>query len=70
MNFQAMQQFVLFFVLVISSPLTWAKWHTDDQSIMGTNVSVILWLEDDAKAEQAIAAVMAEMRRIDEHLSH
>lgn len=32
---------------------------------MGTNVSVTLYLDDDVKAEQAIAAVMAEMHRID-----
>ncbi len=36
---------------------------------MGTKISVALWLEDDQKAEQAVAAVMAEMRRIDEHFS-
>lgn len=36
---------------------------------MGTKVSVALWLEDEQKAEQAVAAVMAEMRRIDEHFS-
>ncbi len=64
-----MQRFALFFLLLLSSSSGWAKWHTDSQSIMGTNVSVILWLEDDAKAEQAIAAVMAEMRRIDAHFS-
>nr|WP_084618284.1 FAD:protein FMN transferase [Cellvibrio sp. OA-2007] len=36
---------------------------------MGTKVSVALWLENDEKAEQAVAAVMAEMRRIDAHFS-
>jgi len=36
---------------------------------MGTKVSVALWLEDDQKAEQAVEAVMAEMRRIDGHFS-
>ncbi|MDR7091319.1 thiamine biosynthesis lipoprotein [Cellvibrio fibrivorans] len=46
-----------------------AKWHGDAQDIMGTKISVALWLEDDQKAEQAVAAVMAEMRRIDEHFS-
>lgn len=55
--------------LLITSQLCLAKWHGDEQDIMGTRVSVALWLEDDQKAEQAVAAVMAEMHRIDEHFS-
>ena len=55
--------------LLLASHLGWAKWHGDAQDIMGTKVSVALWLEDDQKAEQAVAAVMAEMRRIDQHFS-
>lgn len=55
--------------LLIASQLCLAKWHGDTQDIMGTKVSVALWLEDDQKAEQAVVAVMAEMRRIDEHFS-
>lgn len=46
-----------------------AAWHGDEQAIMGTRVNVALWLEDDEKAEQAVAAVMAEMRRIDQQYS-
>jgi thiamine biosynthesis lipoprotein len=60
---------VLCAALLITSQLCLAKWHGDEQDIMGTRVSVALWLEDDQKAEQAVAAVMAEMRRIDEHFS-
>lgn len=45
------------------------KWHGDEQSIMGTRISVQLWMEDDKKAEAAIAAVMDEMRRIDNEYS-
>ncbi|MGV8834717.1 FAD:protein FMN transferase [Cellvibrio sp.] len=55
--------------LLMVCQLCLAKWHGDAQDIMGTKVSVALWLEDDQKAEQAVAAVMAEMRRIDEHFS-
>lgn len=55
--------------LLITSQLVLAKWHGDEQDIMGTKVSVALWLEDEQKAEQAVAAVMAEMHRIDEHFS-
>lgn len=46
-----------------------AAWHGDTQNIMGTVINVTLWDKDDAKAEQAIAAVMAEMRRIDQQYS-
>ena len=46
-----------------------AAWHGDSQDIMGTRVSVTLYLDDDAKAEAAIAAVMEEMRRIDREFS-
>lgn len=64
-----MKQIFIALLLCVASVCTQAKWHSDTQSIMGTRVSVILWLEDDAKAEQAITAVMAEMRRIDAHFS-
>ncbi len=60
---------LLFTVLLVASQLVLAKWHGDEQDIMGTKVSVALWLEDDQKGEQAVAAVMAEMRRIDAHFS-
>lgn len=46
-----------------------AGWHGDTQNIMGTVINVTLWHEDDAKAEAAIAAVMAEMHRIDQQYS-
>jgi thiamine biosynthesis lipoprotein len=36
---------------------------------MGTRINVALWLDDAVKAEAAVAAVMAEMRRIDQHFS-
>lgn len=60
---------IICITLLIASQFSQAKWHGDEQDIMGTKVSVALWLEDDQKAEQAVAAVMAEMRRIDEHFS-
>ncbi len=53
---------------VLSLPAL-AGWHGDTQNIMGTVINVTLWDKDDAKAEQAIAAVMAEMRRIDQQYS-
>jgi FAD:protein FMN transferase len=55
--------------LLLAALSAQAAWHGDTQSIMGTRVSVTLYLDDDDKAEAAIAAVMAEMRRIDQHFS-
>ncbi len=46
-----------------------AEWFNDSQNIMGTDVSVTLWHENAPEAESAIAAVMAEMKRIDTTLS-
>ena len=65
----ALPQCLLCAILLIGSASSWAAWHGDTQDIMGTKVSVALWLDDAEKAEQAVAAVMAEMRRIDAHFS-
>lgn len=46
-----------------------AEWITDTQGIMGTQVSVTLWHENIETGREAVAAVMADMRRIDETLS-
>lgn len=63
------RRLLLLGVLLLLASGSQAKWHGDSQDIMGTKVSVVLWLDDAAKAEQAVAAVMAEMRRIDSHFS-
>jgi len=42
-----------------------AEWYSDQQAIMGTRIAVELWSEDRAQADELIARVMAEMRRID-----
>ena len=55
-------------LLVLSLP-SLAGWHSDTQNVMGTVVSVSFWLDDDAKADAAVAAVMTEMRRIDQQYS-
>jgi thiamine biosynthesis lipoprotein len=59
----------LFLIFINQSFAQTPKWHGDEQSIMGTRISVQLWMEDDTKAEAAIAAVMDEMRRIDKEYS-
>ena len=45
----------------------WVRRVTD--GIMGTRITVELWAEDKGKAEQAIDAVLSEMRHIDESMS-
>jgi thiamine biosynthesis lipoprotein len=45
------------------------EWFSDSQPIMGTQIHVELWHEDDNAAREALAAVIAEMHRIDEMMS-
>ncbi len=47
-----------------------ADWHHREAAIMGTRIAVELWHDDPAGAEAALAAVIAEMHRIDELMSH
>ena len=44
-------------------------WHCRDEVIMGTSIRAELWSEDAALGRSAIAAVMAEMHRIDRTMS-
>jgi thiamine biosynthesis lipoprotein len=46
-----------------------AAWHRREEAIMGTAISVELQCRDRALAERAMAAVMAEMHRIDAAMS-
>jgi thiamine biosynthesis lipoprotein len=60
----------LWLPLAVLLPLTAnAQWHNAEQDIMGTQVSVELWHEDSALAEQVMAAVMAEMQAVDGAMS-
>lgn len=56
-------------LLLLLAANTQARWHNENQDVMGTRVSLTFWLEDETKAQQAAAAVMAEMHRIDQHYS-
>lgn len=47
-----------------------AEWRDREEAIMGTRVAVEAWHEDAAVAEAAIAAVIAEMHRVDRLMSH
>jgi thiamine biosynthesis lipoprotein len=47
-----------------------AAWLDREEAIMGTRVYVQLWSDDPDKGDAAIDAVMADMRRIDNLMSH
>ena len=60
---------VIMLVLALAASASNAEWQRDSQDIMGTRVSVELWSDDKREGEQAMAAVMTEMRRIEQLLS-
>ncbi len=53
----------------VAATATPAGWMARDEAIMGTAIRVELWADDRATGEAAIAAVMAEMHRIDRAMS-
>lgn len=52
-------------LLLAVAPAVRAAWYQDTQPIMGTRVHAELWQEDPTTAHHLLAAVMAEMRRIE-----
>src|ERR1700683_3450228 len=60
---------VLIAALALAPPAS-AAWLDREEAIMGTRVYVQLWADDPDKGDAAIAAVMADMRRIDNLMSH
>ncbi|WP_444958884.1 FAD:protein FMN transferase [Microbulbifer sp. ZKSA002] len=46
-----------------------AEWHYAERAIMGTQVRLQLWHEDDNEAEHLIEEVMTEFHRLDDQLS-
>jgi len=46
-----------------------AGWQKEERDIMGTRIIVEVYHDDDARAQEAIAAVMAEMHHIDDAMS-
>jgi FAD:protein FMN transferase len=60
---------VLAWLLYLPSPLVFSQWLSDSQGIMGTNIHVELWSDDEEQGKAAIAAVMAEMERINQLMS-
>jgi thiamine biosynthesis lipoprotein len=61
---------VVIALLAAAPPPAHAEWIERTEAIMGTRVYVELWAEDPARGNAAIDAVMADMRRIDELMSH
>src|SRR5262249_56912662 len=53
-----------------AAPLARADWMQRTEAIMGTRCYVELWADDPVKGNDAIDAVMAELRRIDALMSH
>jgi thiamine biosynthesis lipoprotein len=52
------------------APPARAEWiDRVEDGIMGTRITVELWADDRAKGEQAVEAVLAEMRRVDQDMS-
>ena len=62
-----MTALALWIALFSSARAEWIE-HVED-GIMGTRIVVELWSEDRAEGEQAVQAVLAEMRRIDAAMS-
>src|SRR5271154_479426 len=56
-----------FMCLAAPAHADWVRRVTD--GIMGTRITVELWAEDKEKANQAIEAVLQEMRHIDDSMS-
>lgn len=55
--------------LSVISMLTRADWYNANADIMGTRITVELWHDDKLAAEHAMAAVMDDMRAVDQALS-
>lgn len=55
-------------IITISTPAH-AEWIGDTRAIMGTEVSVNLWHDDNAAGRELVAAVFAEAERIDRLMS-
>jgi FAD:protein FMN transferase len=57
-------------LLIVYAAPAHAEWMERTEAIMGTRVYVQLWADDPGAGDAAIEAVMAEMRRIDNLMSH
>lgn len=60
---------LLMSALLLFSQAVLAKWHTQTESIMGTNIYVEVYSEDDEQGKRALTSVMSEMERINQLMS-
>lgn len=56
-------------IMCFVSQLAFAQWHIQKESIMGTNIYVEIWAENEVKGKQALTSVMEEMERINQLMS-
>ena len=70
MNLRILSLLSLVVASCAGAPCARAEWMERTEAIMGTRVYVELWAEDPARGNEAIEAVMADMRRIDNLMSH
>ena len=63
------RQLLALLLMLWLSPNSIAEWYEDSADIMGTRVSVELFHGDKVVAEQAMAAVMSQMRSVDAAMS-
>ncbi|WP_144393429.1 FAD:protein FMN transferase [Pleionea sediminis] len=60
---------ILFGLLLLFSPVTWAQWHKHTFEVMGTEAKVELWEPDEVKGKELVNAVVDEMERINQLMS-
>lgn len=60
---------VIGLIAAVGANPVFGEWFSRHEAIMGTAVDVELWSDDAAKANEAIAAVIAEMHHIDDTMS-
>lgn len=60
---------LLSFACACVSQLAFGQWVSQTQSIMGTEISVAIWADDEAKGREVIAAVMQDMNAVDKQFS-
>jgi FAD:protein FMN transferase len=70
MAMRAAALFALLLCLAALPPPARAEWRNRTEAIMGTRIYVEVWVGSADKGDEAIEAVMAEMRRIDNLMSH
>src|SRR5690242_18408493 len=66
----ALKRFLPLLVAFMAATPAQAVWLDRHEAIMGTNIDVEIWHDDAGKGNAAIDAVIAEMHRIDNLMSH